>query len=181
MTVFIAYGWPEGRWHAKQFVEALRDYGYQISKQPETADIIVAHSIGCYMLPAGLKAKLILLIGIPNWPHKSLFKCTFEKISLEPKNTYWLKKTFWHLVYAIFQPLRLYGAYRAYKLKYLPVFDHSPVVLVRNQYDAYLQQKASQQLAKERGWHLVQLNGRHDDLWQNPQPYIDILKVAPSI
>ncbi len=135
MTVFIAYGWPEGRWHGKQFRKALQDSGYQISEKPEDADVIVAHSAGCYMLPAELKAKVILLIGLPNWPSKPLTKCTSEKVSLEQKDTYWFKKTFWYIVYAVLQPIRLYKVYKTYKRKYLPDFNQGHAVLVHNQQD----------------------------------------------
>jgi hypothetical protein len=76
MKVFIAYGWPEGQWHGKQLRNDLIDCNYQITYSPEEADIIIAHSAGCYLLPNSLRAKLILLIGLPNWPNKPLIKCT---------------------------------------------------------------------------------------------------------
>ena len=175
MTVFIAYGWPEGSWHGKQFRKALMDYGYKATESSAEADIIIAHSAGCYMLPANTKAKLILLIGLPNWPNKLLMKCTFEKVSIERKNAYWFNKTFWHLVYGALQPIRLYNVYKTYRQKYLPDFKQSKVVLVHNQQDTYMQVENSQKLAKERKWLLINLNGQHDDMWQNTQPYIELV------
>ncbi len=39
-----------------------------------------------------------------------------------------------------------------------------------------MQNEASIELAKERRWPLAQLYGQHDDLWQNTQSYIDLMK-----
>ncbi len=176
MTVYIAYGWPEGNKHSKQFRKILKDSGYQISNHSKEADIIVAHSAGCYMLPADLKAKVILLIGLPNWPNKPLIRCTNEKVRQEIKDSYWFKKTFWHLIYAVSQPIRPLIVYKNYKRKYLPEFKNSQVILIHNRFDTFMQKEASNQLAQKRNWPLKQLDGQHDDLWQNTQSYLAIIK-----
>jgi hypothetical protein len=36
------------------------------------ADILFCHSTGCYLVPENAKAKLIVLVGLPYWPNRSL-------------------------------------------------------------------------------------------------------------
>lgn len=176
MRVYIAYGWPEGKWHGKHFRESLRKAGYQNTNSLKQADIIVAHSAGCYMLPDSLTAKLILLIGIPNWPGRSLFKCTSEKVILEKKNLYWFQKTLFHILYGVSQPRRLFNAYRNHRKKYILANNAIRVLAIRNKHDTYMDASTNRKLSVERGWVYKDLEGQHDDLWQNPQPYLDLIK-----
>jgi len=151
MTVFIAYGWPEGKLHGTLFRKALISANYQIAQTAEEADIIIAHSAGCYMIPSDVKAKLILLIGLPNSP-KSLIKCTFYKIKLEQKNMQWFQKTLYHIFYAISQPIKLLSVYKSFKRKYVPVFTENKVLLIRNAQDTYMEKGLAESLAMRRGW-----------------------------
>ena len=176
MKIYVAFGWPEGEWHGKQFKEKLEKAGYQITNTPNQADIIVAHSAGCYMLPDSLTAKLILLIGTPNWPGKPLIKCTLEKVTLEKKNTYWYKKTLFHVIYGICQPRRLLNVYLSYRKKHIPLIKKAKVVAVHNRQDTYMEDATNRKLARERGWSYIDLEGQHDDLWQNHQPYLDLIE-----
>lgn len=175
MTVYIAYGWPEGKWHGKKLRRALNDFNYQVVKLPEEADIIIAHSTGCYMLPPKVKAKLILLIGLPNWPNRSHIKRTRSKVGLEAKDWQWLQKTFWHVIYALFQPVRLYNVYKAYKIRCVPMYESTQVILVRNEQDTYMEKGVSEKLAKERNWSYQNLKGQHDDVWEDPLVYTEII------
>jgi len=176
MKVYIAYGWPEGNWHGKKFRDFLINNGYRIASSPEEADAIVAHSAGCYTLPSLTKAKVVLLVGLPNWPNKPLIKCTIEKVSLENKDKLWFQKTLWHIIYAIFQPVRIFEVYKSYKRKSIPSLGGSQVVILHNHQDAYMNEPACRAMAKVRNWQYKNLDGQHDDLWQNPQPYINIIK-----
>lgn len=177
MKVFIAYGWPEGEWHGRRLREALKNAGYTVTSSPKDADVIVTHSAGCYMLPSDVRARLIMLVGLPNWS-RPLIKCTFAKIRLEHKNIEWLHKTLLHTFYAVSQPIRLYKVYRAFRKKYLPDFSSSKVLLIRNEQDTYMEEEASERLARKRGWLYQNLKGQHDDLWEDPQAYIEIINLA---
>ena len=30
----------------------------------------------------------------------------------------------------------------------------------------------------QEGWDFVELPGQHDDLWSNPKPYVDLVKIT---
>lgn len=48
-------------------------------------------------------------------------------------------------------------------------------MLVRNEQDTYMEKEASLRLAEEKNWQYQQVPGQHDDLWENPQVYIEIV------
>ena len=176
MKVYIAYGWPEGQWHGKNLRKALIEHGFQIASSIEDADIILAHSAGCYMIPDKVRAKLIVLVGLPNWPSRLTIVSTYEKLSLEAKNAGWFQKTFWHVVYALSQPIRLMKTYKAFRKKILPSGKPGKIVLVHNKLDTYMNDLVSNELAERREWNCINLDGQHDDLWQNPTPYLEIIR-----
>jgi hypothetical protein len=176
MKVYIAYGWPEGPWQSRKLTTALQKSNYQVTKSLEEADIILSHSAGCYILPSKVSAKLILLIGIPNWPNRIVFKCAMEKVRLEPKDSKLLYKTVRHVLYGLFRPIRLYTLVKTYRRQALPEFKGSQVVVVHNQLDTFMNETVSRKLANQNKWLYKNLNGQHDDLWDNPSPYVEIIE-----
>jgi len=175
VKVYIAYGWLEGTWQGKKLRSHLVDAGHTVTSSMQEADVIIAHSAGCYMLTTTANTKLTLLIGLPNWP-RTLIKCTFEKVRIEHKDCYWFKKTFWNLIYAIFQPVRLVSVYRSFNKKTLPNFKNCEVILIHNKLDTYMDEGVSTDLAKQHNWQYKNVSGEHDDLWQNTDFYINFIK-----
>lgn len=51
-TVALIPGFTEGKWHTKRFKRALVRRGYHFVLQADHADIVIAHSGGCYEIPA---------------------------------------------------------------------------------------------------------------------------------
>ncbi|HEX5394824.1 MAG TPA: hypothetical protein VFW52_00485 [Candidatus Saccharimonadales bacterium] len=173
MKVHIEYGWPEGRWHGKLLTKALSDSGYEVAASANSADAIIAHSAGCYMMPPDNKAKAVLLIGLPNWPDRPVYKCTLQKIKLETKNKYWFTKTLFHIFYALSLPTT-FRTWRAFQRKQINV-GKAEVILIRNELDTYMEDRVSQSLANYRQWDYIKIPGQHDDIWENPQPYLEVL------
>ncbi len=174
MKVYIAYGWPEGKRHSVLLKRALVKADYELTNRQENADIVIAHSAGCYRLSSEPKNKLVLLVGLPNWPHKPLHKATWQKVRLEIKNRYWYRKTLLNVFYAL-HIRTTFKAWRALKSKLIPLAEDKRVVLIHNKQDAYMHDNTGRAMAARRGWEYVDLDGQHDDLWQNPKPYIEIV------
>lgn len=126
------------------------------------------------MIPPNSNAKVVLLIGLPNWPNRRVYQCTLQKVKLETKNTHWFMKTFFHIIYAL-RLLTTFRTWRAFQRKHVNVGKAAIVVLVRNELDTYMADGVSQQLANDRKWNYIKVPGQHDDLWDNPQPYLDII------
>jgi hypothetical protein len=178
MKVFIFYGIFESRWHGKKLKASLRKSGYTIAESVHEADIIIAHSGGCLLIPSDAKAKLIILIGLPHWPGKSLIKSTREKIRVEPKSAHSRKKLYFNVYYMITQQSYRRRLKQAWKANNIPGSsnDSTKIVLIRNQQDVYLHSDEGKKLASDKGWLFKTLPGHHDDLWLNPEPYVELIK-----
>lgn len=94
MNVFIGYGGFEGSWHGKKLRSALVDRGFSISRNCSDAEIIIAHSGGCFLVPESNCANIMILVGFPYWPGKSIASRIRHKTRIEDKDLLWFKKNF---------------------------------------------------------------------------------------
>lgn len=173
MKVYIEYGWPEGKWHSRRLERILQDSGNVVVSTPQEADVVIAHSAGCYMIPKESKAKIVLLIGLPSWPNKAIHLSTLQKIRLEAKNGHWIAKTFFHCMYALRIPTTA-RTWRAFRNKSINVSKNAKVVLIHNKLDTYMEAAVCRQIAKDKNWEYLEAPGQHDDIWDNPDFYIRI-------
>ncbi len=173
--VCIIYGWSEGSWHGKQLRKSLHDAGFTITKRCEDANILIAHSGGCFMLPNTLDAKLVLLVGLPYWPGKRLIKSVRSKLKDEPKNLWWIKKIIVNTGYIFIKPKRWYKMWLAWKSKNILGHVAPKVVIIRNDNDHFLHPEEMHKIATLNNWFIKLLPGQHDDIWTNPSPYVKLV------
>ncbi|MBI2589393.1 hypothetical protein HYW35_04310 [Candidatus Saccharibacteria bacterium] len=182
-TVAILHGWAGGKWHSKHFALALKSAGFAITDKPEIADIIIAHSAGCYNLPGNLEAKLVLLIGPPYWPNKSILRRMSKIKQHDIKHTtalrglfYTLSKIIWQVIYIVLKPSYSWLAIRQHRhLHFLDRLKNKKILLVRNKDDYYCSREIEKVLQKYPNVHYQELPGPHDDYYTNPKPYIDLI------
>jgi hypothetical protein len=86
-TVAFIPGWSEGPWHSKLLEEKLAKEGIYKEQSPGSADIIFCHSTGCYLVPQEARAKLIVLVGVPYLPNRSLVYSGLKKFSENQRAT----------------------------------------------------------------------------------------------
>lgn len=176
MKVYISYGWSEGQRQGKALRRALHAAGYVVTKDAEIADVIIAHSGGCYMLPPQTKARLILMVGLPYWPDKHPVRSLQEKLRNEVRDMWWYKNTVFNMYYLFTRPARWIRMYRSWKRQMILNANNSlPVILVRNERDYFTHPTDVMDLADAKSWQLQTLPGHHDDLWVNPEPYVHII------
>src|SRR5688572_18120710 len=99
MKVAIIYGWAEGHWHGHRLRKELKAAGLEYSHDPANADVIIAHSGGCYMLPDNSQANLVMLVGFPYYAGPHPIKFLPKKIKDEFKDLWWLRKTVYNILY----------------------------------------------------------------------------------
>lgn len=177
-TVCILYGLAEGPRIGAALTAKLIESGFTITQSAHSADYILAHSGGCFLVPADNKAKVILLIGLPYWPpkntlttmqQKNVFEFKYRRTHKELRT--WTKRLFWNSVYLLnFRALQKMVAGRANKA----YFDVANAILVRNKYDFGCTPDIASIPFKQQPEY-VQLPGMHDDCWDNPEPYITLL------
>lgn len=180
MKVCIIYGWSEGPWQGKLLRTALHKSGFSITRRAQEADIIIAHSGGCYMLPDNSRAQLVLLVGLPYWRGKHPVRSLQEKLRSELRDMWWYKKTIFNTYYFFTRPRRWVRMWQNWSKQVLPQLDNVAVTLVRNEQDYFMHPTDSKSLADKHNWKMKTLQGLHDDIWNNPQPYVELIKDSLS-
>lgn len=180
-SVAFIYGWSEGPWQSKKFKEQLEKEGFTITNDIYSADILVAHSAGCYLIPENNKADSIMLIGLPYWPNKSPIKSVLQNLVTGVKNhtrntnaIWWAKKLTHNWWYILTRPVRNYKIAKNMDHAKLP--KSMNVILVRNKKDTFCHPSIQNLLPKTRSYKFLELPGDHEDCWLHPDRYIELLK-----
>ncbi len=179
-TVAFRYGWSEGPWHTKQFEKLLNSKGFDVMNDTRKADVVVAHSLGCFMLPAKMEAKRVILIGIPYWPGKSVIKSLTNNLRHEAKQKkgfiWWLKRSIHAAYYATLRaPYTFSGLRKRSKLRFNLPSDPSGVIMIRNELDGFCHPDIQKILPQTAKYRLINVGGGHEDWWINPAPYVDLI------
>jgi hypothetical protein len=179
-SVCIIYGLNEGPAMGRELCKSLREAGFTISDNPATADVIFAHSGGCYLIPQQNQAKLIVLAGLPYWPGRPWVIATTLKVWQEARaynqlgqSGSWALKWLFHIRYAF----NLRAAIRMALNRTLdkPWNSTQPQIIVRNRHDAYCGPDLSEVPFKGPRT-FISLPGEHDDCWENPERYVNLLQ-----
>ena len=176
----ILYGFCEGSQTGKRFEASARQAGFEIVKDARTADVIVAHSGGCYLVPEKNSATKILLVGPSCWPGKPLpmaflqkFYRDFKAHSQDDALRFWCHKTLWNSVY-VWNVWANWRMLLAMKLFMYRQFDPATAVIVRNANDTFVTPNVAN-LPFASNIQIVNLPGEHDDLWTYPEKYINLM------
>ncbi len=181
--VHIVTGWSEHGWHRRQFAKDFTKCGLELAADPMRADVIVAHSSGCYSLPKS-KARLVMLIDPPYWPGRPLLAGVLNNAVRDARAQIrawglasWLRMRVGNTVYAIVNPWHHIKIWRSLK-KALDksLAGRNKLILVRNRDDTYCGPMIAEWAAQKPEIVYHELPGMHEDCWQNPQPYIDLIK-----
>jgi hypothetical protein len=180
-TVCIIPGFAEG-WHTSwRLRRALERRGFVVSKNPQIADVLIAHSGGCFIVPESHNAKLILLVGLPYWPGKSLLTCIIQKNNMALKTAIrekqlgaFLRKLPWHALYMSNLPrnVQMLGGHKSgavWRTK------SAKTVLLRNRYDANCTDNP-REFKFQHDAALLSLPYEHDDCWDHPELYADVVQ-----
>ena len=183
MNVAIIYGWCEGSHLAKELKRELEANGHQLIKNARNADVIIAHSLGCYLISNDSKASKILLTGLPYGPRKRLPLLTIQKIVTncvrsigDRKLLYWLRKGFWNSAYFFLRPKAHVNLKKLNNPNYLPGSrKQRKILLIKNDEDKLTNIEHLKEVINQKDWEVVTISGRHEDLWMNPDRYISLI------
>jgi hypothetical protein len=180
--VAVIYGWAEGPWQSKKFVEVMKQSGLEATKDLINTDVIFAHSAGCYLVPKDTRASVVALSGLPYWPGRSLAGGVFRKLVREIKFhrrnqglSWWLNKLLHNVWYIISRPLKTFYLVTKRNGANLPDGANHKVILIRASDDTLLHPNVMKILREATSYRFTKLNGAHDDCWFEPKPYIDLL------
>ncbi len=163
----------------RQFEQACTQSGLTITKDPAAADIIFAHSGGCYLIPTQNRAQHIVLVGIAYWPGRPWLFATTIKVWREGRlyrqlgqSGKWAQKWLFHIRYANFLTGLRMARNRSFEK---PWNSAQKQFIIRNQHDVYCcPDLVNAPFNGPRAF--LSLPGEHDDCWQNPERYVDLLQ-----
>jgi len=180
VTVAILYGFSEGPGLGGAFLRTLKQNGFEIIADPRQADVIVAHSGGCYLVPEESAAKLVVLIGESFWPGRPLLGRVIRKMQLDTASYWraghfiaWTIKQFWHSIYFWDMPRNL-AMWRRQQPKTWPILAGKKVVHIRYKDDAFCTPAISKAGVLP-GAEFVTLPGQHDELWIRPEQTLAVM------
>jgi hypothetical protein len=182
-TIAFLTGWSEGPWHTKRIEKKLAAERINKTEDKVKADILFCHSTGCYLIPENARAKVIILVGLPYWPGRSLvfsgikkLKEDFKYTSREMGLSWWANKTAHTILYMLKYPKDTVFVKTKHKVANLPDPAKHKIILVRNEQDDFCHPKITKILDEAKEYQFLSLPGEHDDCWMAKQPYIDLIK-----
>jgi hypothetical protein len=182
-TVAIVPGWSEGPWQSRKFRQLLKGSGFKVTKNVRDADIILAHSAGCFWIPINIRAALILLVGPNYWPGRSYFMAavlnTVGGLKHHRANgsvIWWATKLLHNTWYILSRPLTTLRLFKHVTEENLPFDGARKILLIRNQRDSFCHPDIQELLPKTKGYKFLEFEGDHEDCWLNPQPYVDLIQ-----
>ncbi len=183
LTYSFSYGFLGGRGNSRHFRKMLTKAGYIESKNLNSANIIIAHSAGCFMIPESTSAGLILFIGMPlsqNNPWQTFKIAGKENYKEFIRNKHILKVInigFYAAFYGITQPKRNIKIMRdAKNIPQIKKYSDATVVFIVNKKDPWPDIKNSISKLHRYNWSFVSMPGSHDNIWEYPSSYVAIIK-----
>lgn len=181
LSFAYSYGFTEGKVHSRKLTALLKKAGYTLSDNPASADIIIAHSAGCWYKLDQLDPRLIIYVGMP-LPTKragSIWlqanKMSFKALLKQGKFFRLLKSICFNAGYMLRHPLRNLDIIRKAEHA-LPVsFNNALTVFVMNRYDPWPQSNRLTKLIGSEPWSFVSLSGMHNNLWHEPEKYVKLI------
>lgn len=175
-SVAIIYGLNEGPFMGRKLVAALRKAGHLVVNDPREADVVIAHSGGCFIVPQPRAGQRVIMIGLPYWPGRSILRNLYRKTRqdlrthhAEGELAYWLRKTLWNAVYFWNIP----SAVRMAVGRSRGVFwTYRGVTVVRYSHDSMCTPDLTSLPFVHRPV-LEELPGQHDDCWRRPDPIVN--------
>lgn len=185
-TVAIIHGFAEGPAISKKLRQQFEAAGYRIVPEAKaaTADVIVAHSGGVYLLPGDLSGKAVVLSAPPIGRTHSIPRSLARKIKLDAQAARrnramgkWLVKSTWNTWYIATRPrhiARMLGGTRRYPV--LPPLDTARRVLIISHKGDSWSGNITKEVITQLDYGFVGHTGIHDHLWDHPQEYLSVIQ-----
>jgi hypothetical protein len=184
-TVAVIEGFSGGPLKTRRFKKALVAAGFKVVNNRHQADILIAHSAGIYAVPLRARAHLLMLIGPNYWPGRPLLMRMRSHLRAASKNQ--IDNFGWRF-YVWTKILELYYFFRRNRYMWLGIIHNNKLdyinkltampnrktIIIRNSEDSYTGRQLLKETKHDRV-SLVELSGIHDDYYENPKPYIDLI------
>lgn len=174
-TFAICYGFVGGPRHARHFNEMMQQEGYKLA-EPSDADIIIAHSAGCWLLPASARPKLLVYIGMPLTTARkrsAWLAANASDFSHNPWRS--LQVRFRNIYYWVIQPRRNLDILLHPKIGSPIIIPKTPAVFIANHHDPWPRVDDYSGFTDKQNWAFLNMEGTHDDMWEHSELYVQII------
>jgi hypothetical protein len=172
-----SYGLVGGQANSRKMTKLLHNAGYHLAKTPSEADIIIAHSAGCWLIPRDVSPKIVIYIGMP-LVQSNLRQSFLSANLLSFKREYILRTLRTKLLtsyYSLRQPVRNLNIIRMAKTAKPVLVPEAVTVFIANRHDPWPQSEKLENYTKKYPWTFINMSGTHDDIWEHPDRYVAII------
>lgn len=181
LSFAYSYGFTEGKVHSKKLTKLLKQAGYIPSSSPEKADIVIAHSAGCWYKIESFSPKLLIYVGMP-LPTGNAAKIWFQSNKITSKalikqkrRLRLIKSICLNALYLLRHPFRNFAIINKVDHAEPRNFKESLVVFVSNQHDPWPKTNRLKDLVHGEPWSFISLKGTHNNLWHEPDKYVKLI------
>jgi len=164
---------------SKLMRQALAEAGHTITTNPYEADIVMAHSGGCFLVPHDLPAKQVLMIGLTYWPDKSIVRALVQKNlndfhyhRKDRKGAMWAQKFSWNMIYFWKVHRNIHMIVARARGKFWKV---QRLTVIRNDEDTFCTPDLDSIPFVTKPQY-VRLPDQHDDCWLHPERVIAVIQ-----
>ncbi len=181
LTYHINYGFVGGPRKSKAMRRHLQSAGLQQAESANTADIIIAHSAGCWEISDSAQPRLVVYIGLPlaDPTLRTSLKSnaqTFGRVIGAGHFKHLRRHVTLSMYYLAREPRRNMRIIRRAKQLKVKVFPDAQSVMIMNQHDPWPRAPELGDLMQYEAWAYVGLPGTHDSIWEDSQLYAQIIE-----
>jgi hypothetical protein len=178
-SVYIIYGFAEGQWLGRRLRRELTAAGYAMAESADKADVIIAHSGGCYLAPAASADQIVFHIGYTYWPGKPLRTSFRELVAYESSHydlAYWVKRSLVNCFYAlnVMHTWRMVPGWRD-PIRHLKKLNPDQHIFINARFEQYCDPYAVFEVTGGKQRYLS-LYESHNDIWKSPAQFVDLLQ-----
>jgi hypothetical protein len=183
-TYHIFYGFFGGQAHGREMRHLLHAAGLRKATSAQAADIIIAHSAGCWRVTDDLRPKLTLFIGMPLQPGKAYetFRTAVRGNKADhatnPRRGKKIQSL--NMLYMALQPrrslhiIRKGSSYMEQPIKTNPQTNQT--VFIKNADDPWPNSPLLDKALESLPYSFISLPGSHVNIWHRPERYVAIIK-----
>jgi hypothetical protein len=181
LSFAVSYGFLGGPAHSRRLRKLLRQRGYVQAQTAEQADIVIAHSGGCWLIPKSASPKLLVFVGMPlseAHPHQTFKDARQKNIQAFMYNFHLLRGLaigFYSLYYWLIQPTRNRDIVRRAKTAPDVTSQAETTVFIANRDDPWPHSARLAQYLGNHNWVFLSLPGSHNDIWEYSERYVAII------
>lgn len=176
LTYSMIYGLVGRPSLGRKLGELLQADGFEPAGDTETADILIAHSAGCWLIPRTSQARLVIFVGAPLAEDRGR---AYRRANIE----IYKRSSFTRLItvlasdayYGIRYLRRNLAITRMARYAELVMVPEASYVFMANRYDPWPHSKLLDGYLASKDWSFISMPGPHDDIWHHTELYEPII------